>query len=104
MLLAAIGLYGVIGIRLALGATRNNVLALVLRHGMKLVGIGVSLGITGALGLTRVLTAQLYEVKSSDPTTFVAVIYYAPFRGTARLLAPRAACHQSRSDGDFEAD
>jgi hypothetical protein len=40
---------------------------------MKLVGNGLILGILGALGLTRALTAQLYEVKASDPTTFVAV-------------------------------
>jgi len=84
LLLAGIGLYGVIayavsqrtreiGIRMALGATRSAVLALVLRQGMKLAGIGVLLGTAGGLGLTRVLTGFLYEVKPTDPATFVSV-------------------------------
>jgi putative ABC transport system permease protein len=84
LLLAAIGLYGVIaysvaqrareiGIRTALGATRYDVLALVLRQGLVLAGAGVLLGIGGALGLTRVLREFLYEVKPADPTTFAGV-------------------------------
>jgi ABC-type antimicrobial peptide transport system permease subunit len=84
LLLAAIGLYGVIaytvsqrtreiGIRMALGANRGDVVALVLRQGMKLAGIGIVVGIAGALGLTRVLTKLLYEVKPNDPLTFAGV-------------------------------
>ena len=84
LLLAAIGLYGVIayavsqrtreiGIRIALGATRSDVLGLVLRGGMQLAAIGILLGVVGALGLTRVLINQLYEIKPTDPLTFVGV-------------------------------
>ena len=84
LLLAAIGLYGVIayavqqrtreiGIRMALGATRRNVLGLVLRQGINLAGIGVVVGIAAALGLTRVLTKLLYEVKPIDLPTFGGV-------------------------------
>ena len=84
LLLAAIGLYGVIayavsqrtreiGIRMALGANRSDVLGLVLGGGMKLAGIGVVVGIAAALGLTRVLTKLLYEVKPIDLPTFTGV-------------------------------
>ncbi len=84
LLLAAIGLYGVIayvvtqrtrefGIRFALGARRRDVLQLVLSQGMKLVVIGLALGVVGAFSLTHLLTKLLYEIKPSDPLTFVGV-------------------------------
>ena len=84
MVLSVIGLYGVmsydvvrrtheIGIRMALGAGRGNVLALVVRQGMTLAGIGVGIGVPVALGLTRVLTNLLYGIKPGDPLTVVAV-------------------------------
>ncbi len=84
LLLTAIGLYGVIayvvtqrtreiGIRMALGANRGSVLALVLRQGMTLAVLGVALGVPAALGLTRVLTSLLYEVKPGDPLTVSGV-------------------------------
>ena len=84
LLLATVGLYGVIaygvsqrvreiGVRMALGASRGNVLALVLRQGMKLGGIGVVVGVVGALGLSRVLVNMLYEVKPRDPSMFIGV-------------------------------
>ena len=82
--LAVIGLYGVlayavaqrqreIGVRMALGAQRRDVLGLVVGHGMRLTGIGVILGLAGALALTRVLKSLLFEIKPFDPVTFLTV-------------------------------
>jgi predicted permease len=84
LLLAAIGLYGVvaytvskrtqeIGIRIALGAARGNILALVLGQGMKLVGLGIFIGMAAAVGLTRLLRNMLYEVQPTDFSTFLGV-------------------------------
>jgi predicted permease len=84
LLLAAIGLYGVIayvvtqrtrefGIRFALGASRRDVLQLVLGHGIKLVALGLVLGLAGAFSLTHLLTKLLYEIKPTDPLTFSGV-------------------------------
>jgi ABC-type antimicrobial peptide transport system permease subunit len=82
--LAAVGTYGVlsylvterqreIGIRMALGADRTNVLSLVLRQGLSTTVIGLVLGIAGALGLTRLAGSLLFEVKPTDPLTFGGV-------------------------------
>jgi predicted permease len=84
MLLAALGLYGVlayavaergreIGIRMALGAQRREVLGLVLGQGMKLAGAGVAIGLAGAIAATRVLGSQLYAIKPTDPPTLASV-------------------------------
>jgi len=84
LLLAAIGIYGLmsytveqrvqeIGIRVALGAASRDVLKMIVLQGMKLVWIGVILGLAAAYGVTRLLGSLLYGVKSSDPATFVAV-------------------------------
>ena len=84
LLLASIGIYGVmsysvaqraheLGIRMALGAARGNVLGLVLRQGMTLVLIGLALGIGGAFALTRFLESQLFGVDPTDPATFTIV-------------------------------
>jgi ABC-type antimicrobial peptide transport system permease subunit len=84
LLLAAIGLYGVlsyatlqrtreIGIRIALGATRSAVVALILRQGVRLALAGTLIGATGSLVLTRFLAGQLYEIKPTDPVTFISV-------------------------------
>jgi predicted permease len=85
LLLAGVGIYGVvsyqvaqrtreIGVRLALGAGPNRVLAHVLRQGMMLVGIGLIAGVLAAIALTRVLSGLLYEVSPSDPLTFGVTI------------------------------
>ena len=82
LLLAAIGLYGVIsysvaqrtrelGIRIALGAQRGDVLRLILRQGMTLVAAGVIFGIAASLGLTRLIASLLYGISASDPITFL---------------------------------
>jgi predicted permease len=84
LLLAAVGIYGVmaylvaqrtheIGIRMALGAHRSDVLRLFVGRGLKLTLIGVAVGNAGALGLTRFLSSLLYEVKPTDQLTFIAV-------------------------------
>jgi putative ABC transport system permease protein len=62
-----------IGIRMALGATQGNVMWMVLQQGLKLVLIGLVIGVIGALALTRVLTRLLFAVEPTDPLTFVAV-------------------------------
>ena len=79
--LAALGLYGVIaysvtqrtqeiGIRMAIGAQRADVLQLILVDGLKLVALGVALGLAGALALTRVLHSLLFGVTAHDPLVF----------------------------------
>ncbi|HYK21726.1 MAG TPA: FtsX-like permease family protein, partial [Pyrinomonadaceae bacterium] len=84
LLLAAIGIYGVlayfvtqhtneIGLRMALGATRSNILLLVLRKGMGLTLLGVVIGLAVALGATRLMSSLLFGVKAADPLTFTAV-------------------------------
>jgi putative ABC transport system permease protein len=84
LVLAAIGLYGVmsysvswqtheIGIRMALGAKRGDVLGLVVRQGMTMAVIGLALGLIGAFAMSRVLRGMLYGVSPTDPLTFAGV-------------------------------
>jgi len=84
LVMAVVGLYAVmavsvaqrtheLGIRIALGAQRRDVIRLVIGQGVKLVGIGIAIGLAGSWALTRVLTTLLYEVKPTDPLTFLAV-------------------------------
>jgi len=83
LLLAAVGIYGVlsylvtqrtreIGIRMSLGASRTNVLSLVLRHGMRLAGLGFAAGLVAALVAGRLLSGLLHEVHPSDPLVMMA--------------------------------
>jgi putative ABC transport system permease protein len=62
-----------IGIRMALGAARRNVLRMVMGQGLVLVAAGVAIGVVGAFGLTRLIASQLFGVRPTDPTTFVLV-------------------------------
>jgi len=84
LVLASVGIYGVlaylvgqrtheIGIRLALGASRYDVLRLVVGQGAKMALLGVALGLAAAMGLTRLMSDMLYGVSATDPLTFTAV-------------------------------
>jgi putative ABC transport system permease protein len=82
--LASVGIYGVmaysvsqrtheIGVRMALGANRSNVLGMVVGQALELALVGAGLGLTGALGLTRLLSSLLYSVRPTDPMTLALV-------------------------------
>jgi putative ABC transport system permease protein len=84
LLLAAVGIYGVIGytvrkrtqeigIRMALGATRERVLCMVVRQGLTLAALGAAAGLAGALFATRALRGLLYQVSAADPAIYLAV-------------------------------
>jgi putative ABC transport system permease protein len=86
LMLASVGIYGVtaysvvqrtreIGIRMALGASRGDVVRIVVSQGVRLATIGVLLGLIGAFALTRLMTSMIYGVSSSDPATFLVVAF-----------------------------
>lgn len=95
LLLSAIGIYGLIaysvtqrrheiGIRIALGAERGDVMRLLLGQGMVLAGLGIGIGIAGSLGLTRLLKSYLYRVEPTDP---IALSSTALLLGVVAMLA-----------------
>jgi putative ABC transport system permease protein len=84
VLQACSGVYGVmsymvaqrtheIGVRMALGASKPDLLRMVLGRGLRIAGIGVGIGLVGALGLTRILAILLYDISPADPATFISV-------------------------------
>ncbi|HVE79265.1 MAG TPA: FtsX-like permease family protein, partial [Gemmatimonadaceae bacterium] len=99
LLLAAVGIYGVmsygvaqrsheLGIRMALGAARRDVLGLVLGQGARMAAVGVGLGLLGAFALTRFISSQLYAVSATDPVTFGVVAGVLLAAGLLATLIP----------------
>ncbi len=103
MFLAGIGVYGVLsfsvsqrtqemGVRIALGAQRADVLRLVVRQGVTLAMIGVLVGVAGAFGITRVIASLLYNVTPTDPISFGGVaIFLTAIAFVASYLPARRA-------------
>jgi ABC-type antimicrobial peptide transport system permease subunit len=105
--LAVVGIYGVvafsvaqrqreIGVRMALGAQRCDVLNLILSHGMRLVVIGTVLGLVGAFGFGRVLASLLFQVSPTDPATLIIVP--SVLIGAAALACALPARRAARQD------
>ena len=99
MLLAALGLYGVLaqlvgrrthelGVRIALGADRTNILGWVIGHGMKLTGFGLALGMAAAAATTRFAQGMLYGVEPLDPITFAGTAAILGLVALAAALIP----------------
>src|SRR5205809_1978342 len=76
------------GIRMALGARRGDVLGLVLRQGMAVALIGVALGLSGAFAMTRALSSLLFSVKATDPITFSGVSLLLTLVALAAIYFP----------------
>jgi ABC-type antimicrobial peptide transport system permease subunit len=102
--LASIGLFGVIshsvaqrageiGVRIALGAGRRDVVTMVIGQSLRVTGVGIGLGLLAAAALTRLIEGFLYGVRPLDPTTFAAVaaIFVAVALAACILPARRAA-------------
>jgi ABC-type antimicrobial peptide transport system permease subunit len=101
--LAAVGIYGVlanivahrtreIGIRIALGASTQKVLSLVVRQALALIAVGPALGLAGAFALTRILASALWGVTATDPATLAAVsLFLALVALTACFIPTRQA-------------
>jgi putative ABC transport system permease protein len=102
LLLAIVGLYGLIafmttqrrheiGVRMALGATRGNILGLITSDGLRMVAIGWALGVGSALAVSRMLKALLFEVSTYDPLTFIAVPVLLTLVALVAILMPARA-------------
>ena len=103
LFLAGVGVYGVLsfsvsqrtqemGVRIALGAQRSDVLGLVVRQGVTLAAVGVALGLLGAFGITRVIQSLLYNVTPTDPLSFGGVaLFLAAIAVLASYLPARRA-------------
>jgi hypothetical protein len=108
LLLASIGIYGVlsymvgqrtweIGVRMALGAQRFDVLRMVLRDGARMTLVGVAIGLIGALGLTRLMATMLFGIKPTDPITFGCCLAFR--HRSAGMLSSSLPRHESGSHG-----
>jgi putative ABC transport system permease protein len=97
LLLAVVGLFGVmsynvaqrtheIGVRVAVGAEKPDILRLILTEGMRITAIGIGVGLLGALGVSRVVKSQLFGVTATDPLTFLGVV-------VVLMLVALAACY-----------
>ena len=106
-MLACVGLYGVlaysvsqrtheIGVRMALGANRGEVLWLVLKQGMTLALAGLAVGVAAAFGLTHLLESMLFGIAPHDPGTFVAVSLLLTV--VAALACAIPACRAAKVD------
>lgn len=102
LMLAVVGLYGLmafmttrrtreIGIRMALGATRENILRLVAGDGLAMVAAGVALGLIAALSISRLLKGLLFQVSAADPLTFVLVPLILSLAALIAILIPARA-------------
>jgi putative ABC transport system permease protein len=99
MVLAGVGIYGVMslhvanrtrefGIRLAVGAEPSALVRLVLREGMVLAGLGVAIGVVGALAATRWIQSLLYEVSATDPAVFIGLPLFLAAIAVAACYVP----------------
>jgi putative ABC transport system permease protein len=99
LLLASIGIYGVmaytftrrineIGIRMAMGAQRRDILKIALGEGARIVAFGLLAGLVGSLLLTRFLQTMLFDVKATDPSTFAAISGLLAAVATAACFIP----------------
>jgi ABC-type antimicrobial peptide transport system permease subunit len=106
-LLSAVGLYSVlaygvsqrtpeIGIRMALGARRGQVIGMVMSGGMRLVGIGLAIGLVGAVAASRLIQSLLFDVPLLDPVTYGAVVVL--FAGVGALACLLPSLRASRID------
>jgi ABC-type antimicrobial peptide transport system permease subunit len=85
-----------IGVRMALGAQHNNVLTMVLWKGLRLISVGMLIGVLTSLGLTRFLAGQIQGVSATDPLTFFAVV--ALFLAVGLIASLLPACRAASID------
>jgi putative ABC transport system permease protein len=105
LLLASIGVYGVlayavsqrtqeIGVRMALGASRQDVFTLIVSQGARLAGAGILCGVIGAAAITRIVTSLLYNVSATDPFSFIGT---AGFLSIVALIASYVPARRATS-------